>query len=146
MGLLTALRPLMRKFSAACAECYGMVTISQSDVAPLPTPSRCFPHSTGFPVQMRHGDGCTGAGNLAGTDRFVDARSEGWGGDQSAGAKSPTVSSSRETGHSHFPQRRTLARRYVRSETGTREIRVPTPAGRQSTDGATDRRGVDCPV
>src|SRR6058998_4073569 len=105
-------RLLMLKFSAACPTSCDMVMIIQSDVAPLPTPSRCLPHSSGFPVQVRHGDGCAGVWGVDGADRSVGAGSEGRGGDQSPGAKGATVSSTRQTGHPHFPERRTVARRY----------------------------------
>src|SRR6266446_1839709 len=63
--------PLRLTFSDACPSSRDMVTISQNDVAPLPTPSRCVPHSSGFPVQMRHGDGCLGVRDVDGADRFV---------------------------------------------------------------------------
>src|SRR5205814_9056034 len=118
-----------------------MVTISQNDVAPPSTTSRCVPHPSGFPVQMRHGDGYLGAWNVDGADRFVGAGSEGRGADQSAGAKSATVSSSRETGHPHFPERWAVACRYVRPKARARKIRQPTAAGWQPADGAQNRRG-----
>src|SRR5437773_9366786 len=112
-----------------------MLTISQSYVVPLPTSSRCVPNPSGFPVQMRHGHGCAGVGHVDGADRFVGGGSEGRGGDQSAGAKSAAVSSPRQTSDPHFPERRTVACRYVRPNAAVEKYAdQPLQAGNLPTE------------
>src|SRR6185503_11263859 len=91
-------------------------------VAPPTATGRRLSDAPRLSLQMRHGHGDIGVRVADCSGRFVDAGSASRGRYQSAGFESAAVLPESQTGNPFFPQRRAVARRYVRSQARARKI------------------------
>jgi len=83
-------------------------------------------------------NGRDGVREFDGADRFDDTRGQSRGGDQPTGAAVAAISRQGQAGRSLLPERRAVARGYVRSQTGLEKYAgKPLPTGHLQTERKT---------